>query len=383
MNLWTLILVAAGEGRRFGGSGKQFENLCGRPVWNWPLRLLPQIREHGLSEVVVVAPGGREDEFSRFFQTPGIQFTIATGGKTRSESVLSGLRAAKNEWSLIHDGARPLVSSDLCLRLMDSAESNGAAVPILSLNDALKVVDMGRIIGTCDRSKLHITQTPQAFPTRALLELLGKAGKTGSDEAEVWLNAGKPLAYVKGENTNFKITYPEDLRFAERIVCGNSAVRTGFGYDIHPLVPGRPLVIGGVKIPFPLGLSGHSDGDLLCHAVSDSLLGAAGFPDIGTLFPSSDQSFKNAYSLDLMKSVVKKMAGSGFYPRSVDAVINAQIPKLAPWIGKIETRLGEVLFPEGNGIVSVKAKSGERTGSIGNGEAIACWVVATICSESF
>jgi 2-C-methyl-D-erythritol 4-phosphate cytidylyltransferase/2-C-methyl-D-erythritol 2,4-cyclodiphosphate synthase len=265
---------------------------------------------------------------------------------------------------------------------MDSAESHGASVPLLPLNDALKVVDMGEIVGTIDRSKLHITQTPQAFPTKLLLEILGKAEMAGADEAEVWLNAGRPLAYVRGDMMNFKITYPEDLRFAERVLSGTSVMRTGLGYDIHPLVPGRPLVIGGVNIPFSLGLSGHSDGDLLCHAVSDSLLGAAGFPDIGTLFPSSDQSLKNACSLDLMETVVKMLAGSGFHPRSVDAVINAQIPKLGPWIGAIESGLAKILFPKGNGIVSVKAKSGEKTGSIGNGEAIACWVVATIYSET-
>lgn len=380
MTHWSFILVAAGRGSRLGGKGKQIELLGGRPVWEWSVRAVSLLEDQGLSEIIVVIPANLAGEFKEPDLLPGIKFRFACGGKTRRDSVLSGLRAASNEWSLIHDAARPFVSADLCLRVMKSALADGAAIPLLPVSDAIKMMKDDMTITTRDRSNLFLTQTPQAFPTDELAEVLFSAGESVADEAEAWINAGRKTAHVKGEIMNFKITFPEDLCKARLIAAGASETRTGIGYDIHPLRPGRPLVIGGVRIPFPLGLDGHSDGDLLCHAVSDALLGAAGFPDIGTIFPSSDHRYKDAFSLDLLESVVKRIRESGFRIRSVDVVLNAQAPKLAPWIGKIEATLKQTLFGDLEGTLTVKVKSGEKTGEAGCGEAMVCWAVATLIS---
>jgi 2-C-methyl-D-erythritol 4-phosphate cytidylyltransferase/2-C-methyl-D-erythritol 2,4-cyclodiphosphate synthase len=177
---------------------------------------------------------------------------------------------------------------------------------------------------------------------------------------------------------NFKITFPGDMNKARMLVAGATETRTGFGYDIHPLRPGRPLVLGGVRIPFALGLYGHSDGDLICHAVSDALLGAAGLPDIGTLFPSSDPEFKDACSLELLKKALDRIREKGFLPYTVDIVISTQVPKLGPWIESIEASLKKTLFSDRPGTLKVKAKSGENLGEIGHGEAMVCWAIVAI-----
>jgi len=378
---WSFILVAAGKGSRFGGKGKQLELLGGCPVWEWSVRMASSLEDHGLSEVVVVGPEGLAEEFKRPDLSPGIKFRYVHGGPTRRDSVLSGLRTAGNKWSLIHDAARPFASAELCLRLMESAIANGAAIPLIPVSDALKMLQKDMTIASRDRSNFFLAQTPQAFPTEAIIEVLLAAEENVADEAEAWIKDGRKMARVQGENMNFKITFPEDLSKARLVAAGASETRTGLGYDIHPLRPGRQLVLGGVRIPFPLGLYGHSDGDLLCHAVSDALLGAAGLPDIGTIFPSSDPEYRNAFSLDLLENIAGRIRGSGFRIRSVDAVINAQVPKLAPWIEKIEMSLKKVLFLEKEGILTVKVKSGENIGAVGCGEAMVCYAFATIVTS--
>lgn len=380
MTPWSFILVAAGRGSRFGGKGKQIELLGGCPVWEWSVRTAATLEDHGLSEIVVVVPEKMAEEFKRPDLSPGIEFRFVHGGQTRRDSVLSGLRAAGNEWSLIHDAARPFASAGLCLRLMESAIVNGAAIPLIPVSDALKVIQKNMTVAAQDRSSFSLAQTPQAFPTDALIEVLLTAGKDVADEAEAWGNNGRKIAYVHGENMNFKITFSEDLRHARLVAAGVSETRTGLGYDIHPLRPGRPLVLGGIRIPFSLGLYGYSDGDLICHAVSDALLGAAGLPDIGTIFPSSAPEYRDAFSLDLLENVVGRIHGIGFRIQSVDVVINAQVPELSPWIGRIEMSLKKVLFPEREGFLTVKAKSGENIGAVGWGEAMACWAFASIFS---
>ncbi|MDO9509053.1 MAG: 2-C-methyl-D-erythritol 2,4-cyclodiphosphate synthase [Thermovirgaceae bacterium] len=380
MTRWSFILVAAGKGSRFGEKPKQLEFLGEWPLWEWAARMACSLEKFGLAEVVVVAPFELMDRFDLMRFPPGVGLRLAPGGKTRRDSVLLGLRAATSEWSLIHDAARPFASAALCLRLMEEAVIHGAAVPLLPVPDALKVMEDGSIVATCERSKLRLTQTPQAFPTKTLEEILVAGDRKVADEAEAWITAGKSVAWVCGEVMNYKITYPDDMRMARLAVSGAGETRTGLGYDIHPLYPGRILVLGGVRIPFPLGLAGHSDGDLLCHSISDAILGAAGLPDIGTLFPSSDPEYKNAFSLGLLEDVVRRIHSNGFRVRSVDAVINAQIPRLAPWIEEMERSLRAVLFGEAEGTLTIKAKSGEKSGPVGNGEAIACWSVATIKS---
>lgn len=378
MTRWSFILVAAGRGSRFGGQPKQLELLGEWPLWEWSVRKACYLERYGITEVIVVVPPLLMNRFDLDRFRTRISLKLAAGGETRQDSVMAGLRASSCEWCLIHDAARPFASNALCRKLMDEAVARGAAVPLLPVPDSLKVMEGDSIAGYCEKSRIRLTQTPQAFPTKILEEVL-IAGKCKlADEAEAWITAGKKVSWVNGERMNYKITYPDDLRMARIAALGTGETRTGLGYDIHPLCPGRSLILGGVRIPFVLGLVGHSDGDILCHSIADAILGAAGLPDIGTIFPSSDPGYKNVCSLNLLENIVARIRDRGFRVRSVDAVINAQVPKLAPWIEEMERTLSAVLFREAEGDLTIKAKCGEKAGAIGSGEAVACWVVATI-----
>ncbi len=380
MTRWSFILVAAGKGSRFGEQPKQLELLGEWPLWEWSARKACSLERSGIFEIIVVVPHKLMDRFDIERFRTRISLKLTAGGETRRDSVMAGLRASSCEWCLIHDAARPFASNALCRKVMEEAFARGAAVPLLPVPDSLKVMEGDSIAGYCERSQFRLTQTPQAFPAKALEEVLVAGNCEVADEAEAWISAGRKISWVQGERMNFKITYPDDLRMARIAALGTVETRTGLGYDIHPLCPGRSLILGGVRIPFFLGLVGHSDGDILCHSIADAILGAAGLPDIGTIFPSSDPGYKNACSLKLLENVVVMIRDRGFRVRSVDAVVNAQVPKLAPWIEEIERTLSAVLFGEAEGNLTIKAKSGEKTGAIGNGEAFACWVVATISS---
>jgi 2-C-methyl-D-erythritol 4-phosphate cytidylyltransferase/2-C-methyl-D-erythritol 2,4-cyclodiphosphate synthase len=184
---------------------------------------------------------------------------------------------------------------------------------------------------------------------------------------------------VKGNPENFKITYQEDFKLAEKIAETERSFRTGFGYDIHPLTPGRTLVLGGIEVDSLLGVSGHSDGDALSHAICDALLGAAGEPDIGVLFPSSDPSLKGVRSTRLLEDVLKRLRRNSWSIEYVDAVIVLQAPRIAREIALIKESLNDLFsrhgFPK---TVNLRAKSGERTGPVGNSEAVECYAVATL-----
>ncbi|MBQ7665195.1 MAG: 2-C-methyl-D-erythritol 2,4-cyclodiphosphate synthase, partial [Synergistaceae bacterium] len=190
------------------------------------------------------------------------------------------------------------------------------------------------------------------------------------DEAESWLNSGYELKYVKGERLNFKVTWPEDMMTAKALTEG--ITRTGIGYDIHRLVPERRLILGGILIDSRLGLLGHSDADLLTHSVMDAILGAAGLPDIGNLFPASDERFRNADSIELLREVMRLVSSEGWYVEFVDAVVQAQVPKLNAYREAIIASMKR--FFEFN----VKFKSAEHIDDSGDGLSMTCWAAATL-----
>lgn len=380
MTGWSFLIVAAGRGKRFGGHPKQFEDLGGLPLWAWSAGTAVKMKNAGVDRIVLVAPPGMETflekEASSFRKE--MEVCVVAGGDSRRDSVLFGLKAAKEDMVMIHDAARPFVSAALCRRIMDKAGEEGSAIPALPVTDALKSARGGVIISSVPREDLLATQTPQAYPVVEIRSVLEKTPGKIRDEAEAWLASGRVPGWVRGDPLNFKITFPEDLEMARRMVKGAENVKTGLGFDVHPLVPGVPLVLGGVRIPFSLGLSAHSDGDLLCHAVADAILGAADLPDIGTLFPSSQERFKGVRSLDLLEEVVDLLHRRGYRVLSVDAVVNAQVPRLASMHGSIRDNLSKVLFKGGEGTVSLKFKSGEGTGDVGMGEAMRCWAIAVL-----
>ena len=382
---WSFLITAGGSGSRLGGVPKQFRMLGGAPVWRWSFAAADKLRRMGrVRDIVMTVP--RESFAALAGEAEKLGLTLVEGGRSRSESVIKGLGACRGPHVLVHDGARPFISEGLCLRLMDAVEAEGSgAAPLLPSTDSLKIVENGVITGVADRSLYYRTQTPQAFPLRELVEVMENSPQGGTDEASLWFAAGKKIVPVEGEEMNFKITSQFDWEAACALARGSREAerRTGHGYDIHQLVEGRPLIIAGVKVEgVSYGLLGHSDADLVAHTVMDALLGAAGEPDIGTLFPASDEKWRGADSMELLRSVLELLAADGWRAEWVDVTLNAQRPKLGHLVPAFIENMNRALG--GNGtkkIFNMKVKSAEHCGSAGRGECMICHGVATIARE--
>jgi 2-C-methyl-D-erythritol 4-phosphate cytidylyltransferase/2-C-methyl-D-erythritol 2,4-cyclodiphosphate synthase len=373
---WSFVLVAAGNGTRMGGEPKQFRRLGQFPMWKWSARVADELHARGMiDELVVVFPAGYE------FKREGNAFSVPTfytvGGYTRTESVRNGLEVSRSEFAMIHDAARPFLPACICERLMDIVTEETGAVPLLESHDSLKMVDGG--INIIPREKIFRTQTPQAFKKNEILNVIDSSPCVAADEAALWIRAGKKLVSVPGSPANFKITGDFDWLTARAIAESGRIARVGMGYDVHELVPGRKLVLGGLAIDAELGLLGHSDADIVCHAIADALLGAAGEGDIGTMFPASEERHRSANSMELLKTVLGLITGKGWIVANVDAVLAAQIPRLGDKIGRIVsnlTKLIRVFCPYAE--LCVKVKSGEGIGSVGRAECMQCHAVALI-----
>lgn len=370
----AFVILAAGKGERLGGVPKQFRPLAGKPLWRWSLDCARSLGEQGkIDEIVLVLPERDEAGFPGGTIPDGV--TVTAGGASRSLSVLAALRAARARLVLLHDAARPFVSLDLCKRLLAAVDGDNAVVPLLPEANALKRV-RGESISALDRDGVFITQTPQLFPREHLLRLLENCSDfSWKDEAELWLQSGQKLARIDGEQRNFKVTERGDWEMAQAIAAGLGETRHGLGYDVHPLVPGRPLVLGGVPIPSRLGLKGYSDADVLTHAVCDAVLSAAGLPDIGTLYPAGDERYKGICSMNLLKDAVGKAKDAGWQIGYVSAVAAVQVPRMAPWKDLIVRSLESVL---GTGRVSLTFKSGEGVAPVGTAQAIFVWASADL-----
>ena len=362
------------------GERKQFRLLDGRPLWRWSAERAAGLAGCGIREVVLVLPRGAAEMPA---WTGDVPLRVAEGGDSRADSVLKGLLASSFDYAMVHDAARPFADEALLRRLMEATTETVGAIPVLPVADALKRID-GEGVRVVDREGLYATQTPQSFHRPALIDALKKHGVRAKDEAEAWLAAGLELRCVEGERLNFKVTWPDDLRMARALASGRDTplTRTGLGYDVHRLVPDRPLVLGGVRIAdSPLGLLGHSDADLLAHAVADALLGAAGLPDLGNLFPASDEAYRGADSMGLLREVVARVRGEGWRVVWVDAVIQAQVPRLNAYLPEMRRRVSDILSPGGELCVNLKAKSAEGIGEAGRGGSMTCWASATLCRE--
>lgn len=372
---WSFVIVAGGKGLRLGGTPKQLRSLGGSPLWTWSARCAQVLFDAGeITDLVLVVPAGQEELFDRSFLS--MPHRCVAGGATRTDSVRSGLSAACGAFVLVHDGARPFLSPDLCRRLMAATTERHGAIPLCPVNDALKIQTQNGPV-SLDRGAVRATQTPQAFPRRPLLDLL-EGGVAFLDEGEAWLENGRDLATVEGERMNFKITDEADWKIARALVAEPVTMRTGHGFDVHPLVPGRDLLLGGVRIEAPLGLDGHSDADIVCHAVSDALLGAAGLPDLGTLFPASEERYRGADSYELLRQVLLRVVAEGWEVLWVDVTLHAQIPRLGSRLASVREKMGELFDEEEEPRFNIKVKSGERVGSVGSGASMECHALATL-----
>jgi 2-C-methyl-D-erythritol 2,4-cyclodiphosphate synthase len=291
--------------------------------------------------------------------------------------------AGRADIVVIHDAARPFVTADAIGRTVAAAAESGAAIAALQAHDTVKRAGAdGVITATLRRDEIYLAQTPQAFRTGVLRAALALDGDA-TDEAMLAERAGHPVRVVEGDPRNLKITTPADLVIAERLLglpAARSVMRIGNGYDLHRLVPGRPLILGGVAIPFEKGLQGHSDADAVCHAVTDAVLGAAGAGDIGRLFPDTDAAWEGADSLELLRRAAAIVRSAGFVLVNVDVVVIAQRPKLVPYIGAMQAALAGALGADASQ-VGVKGKTNEGVDSTGAGESIAVHAVALLARE--
>lgn len=315
----------------------------------------------------------------------GQAIRVVAGGKERQDSVRNGLGALPSDatYAVVHDGVRPLVTGDVIRRVVTAAHEHGAATAAIPVNDTVKRADgANRIVQTIDRTGLWSIQTPQAFEVQLLREAHTKAWQRGerfTDDAGVVEALGHAVYVANGDPRNIKLTRPEDLKLVGMWLHEEeaSSMRVGIGYDVHRLVEGRPLILGGVTVPHSKGLLGHSDADVLAHAITDALLGAAALGDIGQHFPDTDPKYKDADSIELLKAVVALLEERGYKPVQVDAVLAAQRPRLAPYIPQIRESLAAALrLPAKD--VGVKATTTEGLGFVGREEGMEARCVVTI-----
>ena len=384
----SLLIVGAGDGTRLPGEvRKPYQPIGGQPILFRTLerfRDLPEVRQ----SVLVVHPDDVErvqETYADELAAHGVSRVLA-GGTRRQDSVAAGLRevAATCDLVAIHDAVRPFVARESIQEAFRKAGEVGAAIVAAPIVATIKRVAGDSIAETVPREGLWQAQTPQVFERRLILRAYEQAaadGFEGTDDAQFVERIGHPVAIVEGDGANLKITTPADLELARKLVQAGTMMRVGLGHDVHRLVPDRPLVLGGLKLEHDRGLLGHSDADVVLHAVCDALLGAAALGDIGDHFPDTDPQWKGADSSALTKSVLEKVRSRGFAIVNVDVIVFAEEPKLGPLKRQIAENVAGILQLE-PGAVNVKAKTAEGLGLLGNGEAIAAQAVAALTGAS-
>lgn len=385
----TVIIPAAGFGTRMKlDQPKQFLKLGNAPVIIHTIKAF--LQNSHIGHIIVVVPFDRIKQ-TRKIVTEYIQqhekITVIAGGKRRQDSVRQGLEALDRETDivLVHDGARPLVSQEIINRCCETAISRGAAIAAVPVKDTLKRGNNdSKIIDTVERKDMWLAQTPQAARTALLLKAFQDLGeKDVTDESSILELAGIPVTLVAGSETNIKITHREDFYLAELIMQNreNKAPRIGHGFDAHRLVENRKLVLGGITIPNPLGLAGHSDADVLTHALCDAILGALGEGDIGLHFPDSDEQFSNIYSITLLEKVMRMVESHSCSLANCDITIVCQAPRIGPFISKMKNILARTCGVKTSSI-NIKATTTEKMGYTGREEGISCHAVVLLQPSS-
>ena len=403
----TAIIAAGGRGQRFGGDRpKQLLDVAGRSVLERSVSAF--VSHPDIAEVIVALPQDMVADPPPYLRSSDGRLQVVAGGPRRQDSVRNGFAAADvvSDVIVVHDGARPFPSSTLISRTIAAALDTGASLAALPARDTVKRIASGRgretgsgpaghrreiVLETLPRETIYLAQTPQAFRRAVLRDALALSeGGEATDEASLAELAGHPVCVVEGEVTNIKITTSDDLSMAEVIARAGRVesrsenglvLRVGTGYDLHRLVEGRPLILGGVTVPFARGLMGHSDADVVCHALTDAVLGAAAAGDIGQHFSDTDPRWQGASSLDLLRRASAVVYSRGFSVVNVDVVVIAERPKLSPFLEEMRRNIATVLAV-GVDVVSIKGKTNEGVGEIGRGEAMAAHAVAALRGPS-
>ena len=375
------IIVAGGRGERAGGDvPKQFVDLGdGRTMLDLTLEAFLSCTQ--VDEVVLAVPSGFADRVPA-----AARLQVVTGGARRQDSMANAFArvSAEADVVLVHDAARPFVSEALISATIAAASEHGAAIAALPVRDTVKRTastgSLRAIRETLPRHEIVLAQTPQGFRRDILADALAAARDLDvTDEAMLVERAGIPVYVVEGDPANVKITTPEDIAMARRQTSQRAAAesRIGTGYDLHRLVAGPPLILAGVRVPFEMGLQGHSDADIVCHAVTDAILGAAALGDIGLMFPDTDPKWKDADSLQLLRAAADVVRQAGFAVNNIDVTVIAERPRLRPHIDEMRANLARMLGVE-VAAVSVKGKTNETVDATGRGEAMSCHAVALL-----
>lgn len=385
-----VIIPAGGIGSRINQpQPKQFLPLAGVPILVRSCRAFLAL--DAIRWLVVAAPADHYqatiDLLHLHLNAAQIERLLFTpGGQTRQDSVRAGLKRLPTEVALVlvHDAARPLVDQATIVRCLEGAAHHGAVIAAVPVKDTLKQVSGSDTIEkTVDRSGLWQAQTPQAAK-RALLELAFVAADrqqfVGTDEASLLEAAGIPVRIVEGSERNLKITRPEDLQVAESLLHEELIMKIGHGFDAHRLVEGRKLILGGVTVPSELGLDGHSDADVVVHALVDAMLGALGAGDIGRHFPDTDPQYRGIDSLLLLAQVQQLAETRGYGLANADLTLVCQRPRLAPYLDEMEANLARCCRVSPSAI-NIKATTTEKMGYTGRGEGIAAHAVVLLRSE--
>ena len=379
----TAIIAAGGAGRRMRAARpKQLLELGGQTIL---ARSVNAFDSHpSVSDLVVVVPADLlPSDAQTYIGATARPLTIVTGGPRRQDSVANAFASVdpSAEIVLIHDAARPFVSAEIIERTIDAAAAHGAAIAALEANDTVKRVERhpygALIVETIPRDTVFLAQTPQGFRREVLADAvaLGRSGVDATDEASLAERAGHPVHVVAGDPGNVKITTEDDLVAARRRL--EAVARVGTGYDLHRLVDGRPLSIGGVGLESARGPAAHSDGDVACHAAIDAMLGAAGLGDIGRHFPDTDPEWGGASGLDLLRRAAELIGTHHFEIVNLDITVILEAPKLSGHIERMRTAMAGAMGVD-RGRVSLKAKTNEGVDAVGRGEAIAAHAAALL-----
>ena len=359
------ILLSAGKSKRFRSKlNKQFVIYKNKPLFEHSLKIA---QDSKLFKKIIIVSN------KRIKKTKYKNVDIIKGGTERHNSTLNALRFIKNKKIrnvYIHDAARPNLSINLLKKLKINLKQNSSVVPYLNSENSVKYKN-NKKINNLNRDKVLLTQTPQCFNFNELFNLYNNNKEKITDEASLYLNNNKKIKFILGDKNNFKITTIDDLKYLK------SETYYGIGFDIHRLIKNKKLFLGGVKIPFHSGLKGHSDGDVILHAIIDGLLGAMRKSDIGSLYPSNSSKFKNIRSKNMLIPVLKLLNDNNFSINNIDINLICENPKVSKIRNKIIKSLSNLLSINRN-LINLKGKTVEKLGIIGKEQAIACEVICSL-----
>ncbi len=356
------ILLAAGKGKRFNSKEKkQFINYKNKPLF---MHSIEKAKKSKLFKRIVLVT-------NKQIKIPNVQ--VIKGGKERSDSSINALKYLQNKNIknvFIHDAARPNFSINLLNKLKKYISKNKAVVPFTNTNNSTKYAYKNKVVNL-KRQKVLLTQTPQCFDYKTLYQLSINNKSSVTDESALFIINNKKVKFIKGEETNTKITKKNDL-YVKKIKNFY-----GIGFDIHRLVKNKKLYLGGIKIPFHSGLKGHSDGDVILHCIIDALLGALRKKDIGSIYPSNKNKFKNIRSPKMLKPIIFFLEKNNYYINNLDINLICERPKVSKYRNKIINSLSALMNINKN-IINLKGKTVEKLGLIGKENAIACEAIVSI-----